>query len=392
MFFILGISLAFFLAFLLMSKKGKTVADKILVGWLILIGLHLALFYAHVLNNNFFYPQFLGFSLPMPLLHGPCLFFYTMALTNPTFFGNRRWLVHFVPALALYAYLIPFFNLPTAQKIYVFQNKGIGYEQFMKIALLLITVSGFAYVIASSILLKKHKRNIVQQFSYTDRINLDWLQYLIYGMCLIWITTLFKSDEWIFSVVVLFVIFIGYFGIKQVGIFTYTEKFIPPSLENWDLGVPPQYEDEKNDLDTVLIETIAIQTLTNVEIEKKKYQKSGLSDEQGERLKKDLAQLMETEKLFKNSELTLADLANRLKVHPNYLSQVINEKEGVNFYDYVNALRIEAFKQLATLPESKQYTLLSLAYDCGFNSKSSFNRYFKKVTDLSPSEFMRNLS
>ena len=77
--------------------------------------------------------------------------------------------------------------------------------------------------------------------------------------------------------------------------------------------------------------------------------------------------------------------------HPNYLSQVINEVEGINFYDYVNRLRVEEFKRLLSLPENQRFTLLALAYDCGFNSKSAFNRCFKKTTGLSPSEYAKQL-
>jgi AraC-like DNA-binding protein len=71
---------------------------------------------------------------------------------------------------------------------------------------------------------------------------------------------------------------------------------------------------------------------------------------------------------------------------------VINEREGKNFYDYINCLRIEEFKRLAAAPENRKYTLMALAEECGFNSKSSFNRYFKKVTGKAPSEFMQAVS
>jgi YesN/AraC family two-component response regulator len=83
-------------------------------------------------------------------------------------------------------------------------------------------------------------------------------------------------------------------------------------------------------------------------------------------------------------------LADELQIHPNYLSQSINEQEGKNFYDFINYLRVEEFKRISTLPENKKYTIQTLASDAGFNSKSSFNRYFKKVTGLSPSEFIIN--
>jgi AraC-like DNA-binding protein len=77
-----------------------------------------------------------------------------------------------------------------------------------------------------------------------------------------------------------------------------------------------------------------------------------------------------------------------LNTQPNYLSQILNELEGKNFYDYINTLRTEEFKRLIAIPDNRKYTLLALAQQCGFNSKSSFNRYFRKVTGQSPSEFM----
>jgi AraC-like DNA-binding protein len=63
--------------------------------------------------------------------------------------------------------------------------------------------------------------------------------------------------------------------------------------------------------------------------------------------------------------------------------------EGVNFYDYINTLRIEEFKRLISIPDNQKFTFMALAYDCGFNSKSAFNRFFKKSTGLSPSAYIR---
>ena len=93
---------------------------------------------------------------------------------------------------------------------------------------------------------------------------------------------------------------------------------------------------------------------------------------------------------MKIAEYTRMELAKQLDVHPNYLSQVINEKEQKNFYNYINALRIKEFIRLAERPESKNYTLLSLAYDCGFNSKSTFNKHFKLNTQKTPTQYFKS--
>jgi AraC-like DNA-binding protein len=127
------------------------------------------------------------------------------------------------------------------------------------------------------------------------------------------------------------------------------------------------------------------------EEQKKKYPKSGLTDDAAGALHAELRGLMSTEALYKKSDLSITDLSSRLGVHPNYLSQVINQKEEKNFYDFVNTYRLEEFKRLAAMPRNQQLTLLSLAYDCGFSSKSSFNRYFKKATGQTPSGYFAAL-
>jgi AraC-like DNA-binding protein len=97
---------------------------------------------------------------------------------------------------------------------------------------------------------------------------------------------------------------------------------------------------------------------------------------------------MREEGAYRKGDLTIGDLASGLGVHPNTLSQVINQKEQKNFYDFVNAFRVEEFKNLIAQRKNRQFTLLALAYDCGFASKSSFHRYFKRATGQTPSEYL----
>lgn len=160
----------------------------------------------------------------------------------------------------------------------------------------------------------------------------------------------------------------------------------------------PVVNNQKQEPENILsIETIKESVITDddkvtiestASIAKVKYKKSSLSREDAENIHERLKKIMQEEQFYKNSELTLGDLAEKLSVHPNILSQVINSCEHKSFYDYINDLRIEAFKNLIVQPDSKKYTLLSLAFECGFNSKTAFNRNFKKVTGLSPTEYL----
>ena len=96
---------------------------------------------------------------------------------------------------------------------------------------------------------------------------------------------------------------------------------------------------------------------------------------------------MQKERPYLESELTLPKLADLLQVPPHHLSQVINESLGQNFFDFVNAHRVEEAQRLLRDPERSAYTVLAIAEEAGFNSKTAFNTAFKKVTGKTPTEF-----
>jgi AraC-like DNA-binding protein len=266
-------------------------------------------------------------------------------------------ILHFLPATAVYAYLVPFFLLPAEQKIQIYRNHGAGYELYTLIKWYAIAISGIFYVIWSALLLKRHRHSIRDQFSDLDNVNLQWLQVLTYGLGGIWFLVIFfRSELLTMGGIVVFVFLIGYYGVRQADIFA--------PLPSTDDGGE----------------------------QKKKYPKSGLTEEASTRLHHSLIQLMTESTLYRKPDLSIQDLSSKLGVHPNYLSQVINQKEQKNFYDFVNTYRIEEFKRLIAKAKNQQFTLLSLAHDCGFSSKSSFNRYFKKVTGQTPSEYVTTLT
>lgn len=379
MFYLVGIVIIFFLALILLSKKNKSEADSILVIWFFFIGIHLSLYYWHSTGNYIHFPYLLGIELPLPLVHGPFLYLYTASLTRQVQNKRSSWL-HFLPALLTYGYFAPFYLSSSLEKIEVYKNEGMVYQRALEMVLLAIIVSGIGYVVAASLLIIDHKKNISDQFSYTEKINLDWLKYLIVGIGVIWVTIIFGEDTLTFSSIVLFVIFIGYFGINQVGIFTQTN--ISPNKETH--GFNADFRNHVAMNSTPETESKEVKSQSNLV----KYEKSSLTETQISQIHFQLDRLMSEDKIFKDPELTLFSLAQQMGVHPNNLSQVINSVENKNFYDYINTFRIEEFKNMVFLPENQKYTLLSLAFDCGFNSKTSFNRNFKKVTNLSPSEFL----
>jgi AraC-like DNA-binding protein len=112
-----------------------------------------------------------------------------------------------------------------------------------------------------------------------------------------------------------------------------------------------------------------------------------VADAQVEEGVQQLLSLMSTEKPYLEPQLTLSHLARRLQISPSLLSQVINSGAGKNFNDFINQYRVEEFKQQAHQPKNAHLSLLGIALNCGFNSKATFNRAFRKATGTSPSEF-----
>lgn len=121
----------------------------------------------------------------------------------------------------------------------------------------------------------------------------------------------------------------------------------------------------------------------------KKYKKSHLSPQHANRLEHDLQTFMAVQKPYINAKLTLSDVAESLDVSTNLLSQLLNEYIGKNFYDYVNTYRLQYFLTLSKDPKYQHFTLLSLAYEAGFNSKTTFNAFFKKSLGTTPSEYLK---
>lgn len=363
--FIVGFVQAFFICLILLNKKNKSLSDKILTLWIFVIGIHLLLYYFHHINYYQKIPHLLGFLVPLPLVQGPFLLLYVTSLIKGDQKISKLFLLHFVPAISYYFFLLPTMLLPAEEKLhYVFEVLPVNVPLYFDIFDVLVYISGLVYITWSLMLWKKHNRNIKENFSYTENINLIWLRNLIIGMAAIWLAVLFGNfsdetfgDALIFGAVSLYIFFIGYYGIRQGVIFTdSTEK------EGSSTGKT-----------------------------KEKYSKSPLNEDQSQSLLDRLLLFMEEEKPYLESKITLPQLANRFETNPNYLSQVINEKLNQNLYDFINGYRVEEFKKRLIQDDAQNYTLFGHAQNCGFSSKSSFHEVFKKQTGQTPFQYQSSL-
>lgn len=365
MIYTIGITISGFLGLILLTKKNKTTSDKILAVWLLVIACHLSLFAILITKSYLTFPYVLGLEKPIALLHGPLIYLYTVSLTSPSSI-NRKSFLHFIPFLLSIASMISFLLLSPDKKLIAYQNNGEGYVLLLALTLGATILSGIIYCALSFQNLIMHKKKIKENFSYSEKINLQWLSILIIGISCIWLSVIYGNDELTFTAVIIYVLYIGFFGIKQVGIFH----------SSYNYALPHKNEIEESALD-----------IANSDDEK--YEKSRLGNLQLQAIHEKLNELMKKEKLHLTPELSLAMVAEQLNIHPNTLSEVINRAEQKNFFDYINTLRVKEFKERVLMPENQKYTLLSLAFECGFNSKTAFNRNFKNVTGKSPSQFLK---
>lgn len=259
-----------------------------------------------------------------------------------------------------------FLLLPAAFLLCLIMGK-LGYvKPFDNLSIILILIQALFYTALSYITIRKHQKKIQQFSSNTEEINLNWLEYIIQVVLIVNIIyviyNLFydpKSLNFFINAVFLSVIYcVGYYSLKQKEIY-------------------PSEEKQRQEL-------ISIDEDSDREEVKKKL----ISDEELLKIKTSLQVIMEVQKPYLDSELNLIRLAEMLSVSTHHLSYVINTGFGKNFFQYVNEYRVDYAQKLLKEPNSK-LSILGVAFESGFNSKTSFNTAFKKVTGQTPSEFKK---
>lgn len=129
-----------------------------------------------------------------------------------------------------------------------------------------------------------------------------------------------------------------------------------------------------------------------IDLSPRKYKKSLFDEKILHQYKQQLESLMQEQQPFLDSNLSLRSLAQLLDMPPNHLSQLLNEGFDKNFAEFVNTFRLETFKSKLADPQQQHLTLLALAYDSGFNSKTVFNTFFKKMEGMTPKAYQKQLS
>lgn len=369
-FFFHGIVFSF-----LLFKKGKQTdnnASKWLSLFVLLCTLYITPFmlgYASWYSQKL-YREILFFTpFQQVLLIGPVLYFYTQSLLNASFKISKKQYIHFVPAFLylIYSLIIFITDKWILSEFYFYADgRDKDFDVWYQIAGLL---SMLLYLILSLRFYANYKKIVLETVSFADSILFIWLKhFFIVFICILLLRVLFfiLNPEW------------GQFGKKFWYYLSFSILYYYIALSGYSNTIKASIAiDESSDHKKE--PNLLIQ-------EKEKVTETPLPDT--DLWKQKLLDLMLLQYVYRNPSLTVSDVATHLNTTPKFISSTINSGFNMNFNDFINHYRVEAVKEQLKKGEQETKTLLGIALECGFNSKATFNRAFKKHTSLSPKEYV----
>lgn len=355
---------SFFLAFLVLTTLGNTnlVANRWLGFFLVLLSIVLIDDSLLILGVYKEMPELIGFcSLPYFAL-APTLYIVVTTLVSAGKKPQKQYIWHFFPFFIFFLLDLPFLLSPNFMKIKELESSITMAD---RIALGLIILHIAIYWFLSLRKLWKHQKDLEKITASPEDVRLDWLLYFVYAIgftVLVWIFDIYvfptqKLVGWFTPFYFLCIYALGYFAMKQKEVYPLTEA-------------------QAREVDDFLKEG-------------PKPAPTGIKEEapRMKDLKNHLLQVMEQEKLYLNPALNLPMLAESLQLSVHETSELINAGFGENFAQFVNKYRVEESKRLLLSEKHDHLSIIGIAFEAGFNSKTSFNTAFKKITHLSPSEF-----
>lgn len=346
-FYIIAIFQALLIAtYLAIQKKGNANSRRVLA--LLLIDFSIFLTGTFLLLFPKYFPlRYIAHLASLTVFFAaPLLYFYYQSLVNSQFKFTYRMLVHAIPFFVIFSIMTYEIAIQSNHK-FLFRPYGI-------VLLSVLFTQSIIYLFNVS----KQKGSLTLKKS--DNLKAKWFGVLFMSIFIIFVFKLIIFILWnIFGLVDICIFFTGLFFI----------------------------------LSFVIINMLVIYGLFNpdVLIHYVKYQGSPIDKTISDNCYKDLLRLISEEKLFKDSLLNLHRLAKLLKIPEKQFSQIINENTGNNFNDFINQHRIKEAQRLIQEGKIDTQNILQIAYEIGFNSKSTFNTAFKKFTGTTPSEYRKSI-
>ena len=373
---IIGFIQAFFFFVLALSKRRKEVADYILAALFLLLCYHLGANYVMVTDYKYQFPHIIGTSGPISLLYGPLLFFFIKNYISGKHPFKTKYILHFLPFIIDHLYnFVVFYRQPGSEKIADLEEIIAGKPDFdLSFSLIAYSLSPLIYSIWSVLVLRVHRKNLKKLYSFTShRLKLEWLWILTWSMLVVGAISLILNSIIVFTDIAdwvelrlmimtlgsVWVFFLGYYSVRKT-----------PFYRSYHI----------NGIDTLEMEKEPV---------KEKYEKTRLKDDEADSIRKKLEHYLDFQHPYLNKNLTIGELADAIDVPTYQLSQLINGHMGQSFFELINSYRVKEVKKRFFDSKFSNLTLLGIAMECGFNSKASFNRIFKQITNQTPTEYIK---
>ncbi|MFO7656977.1 MAG: AraC family transcriptional regulator [Bacteroidales bacterium] len=359
---------------LLLAKRQKNLSDYCLAGHFVASAISIILAYLEISirNNGYPFPWAIAISVPSILLIGPTLWLYIKSITTERFRLKGIYALLLLPFFfVVFLLSLSYYIYPHEARIMMEQTGSVTAHWVFLVIVAMIGLSNIGYPLWGLFMVKSYRNKLKSYFSETGQIDLSWLRFLLLSSLLAYaaISGMYAYNAAFqtiaydtlqvsgYSVASLFVLVMGFFGIRHGNVFA------------------------------------NIQVSSDME---KALQQPGdpilPANNKEEAFIRQLLAYMKESKPYLDPGLTLGKLSAQMDTTPEFLSGIINGSLYLNFYDFVNHYRTEEFKRLCGNPKNSGYTLISMAFESGFNSKATFNRVFKKEVGLTPSEYFRKVS
>lgn len=359
--FVLAGGFALLFLIILISNKGKRTDHWILA--LLLVLIITSSYYVFLLyhkNGDYYQPIFSEINYAIPLLYGVLLWFYARSLLLRDFKFKKLDLLHFIPFLIFLGFVF-----------YMMSDQKIDMEHKMGYPLIKLIINP-VYIFLTINFLHRFNKRMQDKYSFDLQEHHYWLSWVAYGGLGLWIVACLGNvfnylnegqsnmlgDYFLVGFLALFLFILAYVGFNRTKIFQAVQEEVIISMEE------DAQEAQEKSSDTT------------------EYKK----------LYEQLMQVMDSEKPYLDSQLSLHKLSLSSRIPSGKLSSVINTYANQNFYDFVNAYRVKLIKERLATEDMQLYSILGIAEECGFNSKASFNRVFKKMEGKTPTQYLKSLA
>lgn len=370
LFYVLNFQFLFTSLFLLQSKKGKFLSNKLLATVFFMIFINVIAQYLIVFRVKINTPQLLFIDDAFMFAYGPLLYLFTQSVIFKNYKLNKKGIVHLIPFFIVVCVVIGIFLFVDANSISQPTNQINNHRIpiYFRFGELVILGHIFYYLFKSKQDIKKVIGKAKDLYSTFNQDNFKLLKFILNSFIILFSLALFHSlirfagvQTGLFITLLLLIVFMFFF-INSILL-----KLL--NMSSNDSGAITQIDYK----------------------EREKYAGSNLSSTDMKAYMDSVGNYMKEKQRYLDSELSITDLSKELDISSKMLSQVINEGYGCNFFDFVNGFRVEAAKSLLKNQSVKKLTIQEVMYDSGFNSKSSFNTAFKKYNNQTPTQFKNSL-